>query len=194
MKSCHYFTQPQIQLVKTAKSRSEKRNVFCPASRGWRSCNICVHRFSTAVTRGRIAELWKLRVLNQSQGLVICCPVVSQASVLPVSHMIPEPGSRETRFFMASKWDSRVDGSYEQASLIKLRHHLPCHSSLFPDLALLRTTDRMLRPPISVLVHFRYAIMKMCWNLEPTKRPTFSKISQMIEKLLGGHFEQGQVS
>ncbi|MEQ2161916.1 Macrophage colony-stimulating factor 1 receptor 1 [Goodea atripinnis] len=38
-----------------------------------------------------------------------------------------------------------------------------------------------------------YAIMKMCWNLEPTQRPTFSKIGQMIEKLLGGHFEQEQV-
>ncbi|KAM4733112.1 macrophage colony-stimulating factor 1 receptor isoform 2-T3 [Anableps anableps] len=38
-----------------------------------------------------------------------------------------------------------------------------------------------------------YTIMKMCWNLEPTKRPTFSKIGQMIEKLLGGHFEQEQV-
>ncbi|MED6287095.1 Macrophage colony-stimulating factor 1 receptor 1 [Characodon lateralis] len=38
-----------------------------------------------------------------------------------------------------------------------------------------------------------YAIMKMCWNLEPTQRPTFSKIGQMIEKLLGGHLEQEQV-
>uniref|UniRef100_A0A3B3YD18 receptor protein-tyrosine kinase n=1 Tax=Poecilia mexicana TaxID=48701 RepID=A0A3B3YD18_9TELE len=38
-----------------------------------------------------------------------------------------------------------------------------------------------------------YVIMKMCWNLEPTKRPTFSKIGQMIEKLLGGHLEDEQV-
>uniref|UniRef100_A0A3B3UQ02 receptor protein-tyrosine kinase n=1 Tax=Poecilia latipinna TaxID=48699 RepID=A0A3B3UQ02_9TELE len=38
-----------------------------------------------------------------------------------------------------------------------------------------------------------YVIMKMCWNLEPTKRPTFSKIGQMIEKLLGGHLEEEQV-
>ncbi|KAM4586512.1 macrophage colony-stimulating factor 1 receptor [Fundulus diaphanus] len=38
-----------------------------------------------------------------------------------------------------------------------------------------------------------YAIMKMCWNLEPTNRPTFSKIGQMIEKLLGGHLEEEQV-
>uniref|UniRef100_A0A3P9N455 receptor protein-tyrosine kinase n=2 Tax=Poecilia reticulata TaxID=8081 RepID=A0A3P9N455_POERE len=38
-----------------------------------------------------------------------------------------------------------------------------------------------------------YAIMKMCWNLEPTKRPTFSKIGQMIEKLLGGQLEEEQV-
>ncbi|KAM4622064.1 macrophage colony-stimulating factor 1 receptor [Polymixia lowei] len=30
-----------------------------------------------------------------------------------------------------------------------------------------------------------YMIMKMCWNLEPTERPTFSKISQIIERLLG---------
>ncbi|XP_061581158.1 macrophage colony-stimulating factor 1 receptor isoform X1 [Cololabis saira] len=30
-----------------------------------------------------------------------------------------------------------------------------------------------------------YTIMKMCWNLEPTERPTFSKISQMIQRLLG---------
>uniref|UniRef100_A0A8C7KU93 receptor protein-tyrosine kinase n=1 Tax=Oncorhynchus kisutch TaxID=8019 RepID=A0A8C7KU93_ONCKI len=30
-----------------------------------------------------------------------------------------------------------------------------------------------------------YTIMKMCWNLEPTERPTFSKISQLIERVLG---------
>ncbi|XP_034399229.1 macrophage colony-stimulating factor 1 receptor [Cyclopterus lumpus] len=38
-----------------------------------------------------------------------------------------------------------------------------------------------------------YTIMKMCWNLEPTERPTFSKISQMIERLLGEQPEQGQL-
>lgn len=37
-------------------------------------------------------------------------------------------------------------------------------------------------------------IMKMCWNLEPTERPTFSKISQMINRLLGGQDEQEKVS
>lgn len=36
--------------------------------------------------------------------------------------------------------------------------------------------------------------MKMCWNLEPTERPTFSKITQMIERLLGDQPEQEQVS
>lgn len=36
--------------------------------------------------------------------------------------------------------------------------------------------------------------MKMCWNLEPTERPTFSKITQMIERLLGDQAEQEQVS
>ncbi|XP_039669924.1 macrophage colony-stimulating factor 1 receptor 1-like isoform X2 [Perca fluviatilis] len=35
-----------------------------------------------------------------------------------------------------------------------------------------------------------YMIMKMCWNLEPTERPTFSKITQMIERLLGDQPEQ----
>uniref|UniRef100_A0A8C9YM30 receptor protein-tyrosine kinase n=1 Tax=Sander lucioperca TaxID=283035 RepID=A0A8C9YM30_SANLU len=35
-----------------------------------------------------------------------------------------------------------------------------------------------------------YMIMKMCWNLEPTERPTFSKIAQMIERLLGDQPEQ----
>ncbi|KAF7702314.1 macrophage colony-stimulating factor 1 receptor isoform X2 [Silurus meridionalis] len=30
-----------------------------------------------------------------------------------------------------------------------------------------------------------YTIMKNCWNLEPTERPTFSKIVQLIERLLG---------
>lgn len=37
-------------------------------------------------------------------------------------------------------------------------------------------------------------IMKMCWNLEPTERPTFSRISQMINRLLGGQDEQQKVS
>lgn len=41
---------------------------------------------------------------------------------------------------------------------------------------------------------FSYTIMKMCWNLEPTERPTFSKITQMIERLLGDQPEQEQVS
>ncbi|XP_061758118.1 macrophage colony-stimulating factor 1 receptor [Nerophis ophidion] len=30
-----------------------------------------------------------------------------------------------------------------------------------------------------------YAIMKMCWHLEPTERPTFSRVSQMIQRQLG---------
>ncbi|KAM3612984.1 uncharacterized protein V6R79_018301 [Siganus canaliculatus] len=38
-----------------------------------------------------------------------------------------------------------------------------------------------------------YMIMKMCWNLEPTERPTFSKITQMIQKLLGDQVEQEQL-
>ncbi|KAG9346715.1 hypothetical protein JZ751_007029 [Albula glossodonta] len=35
-----------------------------------------------------------------------------------------------------------------------------------------------------------YSIMKMCWNLEPTERPTFSKISQLIQRLLGDQPDQ----
>ncbi|XP_061541250.1 macrophage colony-stimulating factor 1 receptor [Phycodurus eques] len=38
-----------------------------------------------------------------------------------------------------------------------------------------------------------YDIMKMCWNLEPTERPTFSKISQMIQKQLGEQAQQEQL-
>lgn len=38
-----------------------------------------------------------------------------------------------------------------------------------------------------------YGIMKMCWNLEPTERPTFSKICHMIQRLLGDQPEQGQL-
>lgn len=37
-----------------------------------------------------------------------------------------------------------------------------------------------------------YMIMKMCWNLVPTERPTFTKISSMIETLLGGPVGQEQ--
>lgn len=36
-------------------------------------------------------------------------------------------------------------------------------------------------------------IMKMCWNLEPTERPAFSKISRMIERILGVQDEQEKV-
>ncbi|XP_036379764.1 macrophage colony-stimulating factor 1 receptor 1-like [Megalops cyprinoides] len=35
-----------------------------------------------------------------------------------------------------------------------------------------------------------YTIIKMCWNLEPTERPTFSKIGQMIERLFQDRHEQ----
>ncbi|XP_061689998.1 macrophage colony-stimulating factor 1 receptor isoform X2 [Syngnathoides biaculeatus] len=38
-----------------------------------------------------------------------------------------------------------------------------------------------------------YDIMKMCWNLEPTERPTFSKISQMIQRQLGEQVQQEQL-
>nr|XP_046261801.1 macrophage colony-stimulating factor 1 receptor [Scatophagus argus] len=38
-----------------------------------------------------------------------------------------------------------------------------------------------------------YMIMKMCWNLEPTERPKFSTITQMIERLLVDHPEQEQL-
>ncbi|XP_015205530.2 macrophage colony-stimulating factor 1 receptor [Lepisosteus oculatus] len=35
-----------------------------------------------------------------------------------------------------------------------------------------------------------YTIMKMCWNLEPTKRPTFDKIGKLIQRLLGDQTHQ----
>ncbi|KAK3558359.1 hypothetical protein QTP86_017231, partial [Hemibagrus guttatus] len=35
-----------------------------------------------------------------------------------------------------------------------------------------------------------YTIMKTCWNLEPTERPNFSKIVQLIERLLGETLDQ----
>ncbi|XP_054648475.1 macrophage colony-stimulating factor 1 receptor 1-like isoform X2 [Dunckerocampus dactyliophorus] len=38
-----------------------------------------------------------------------------------------------------------------------------------------------------------YTVMKMCWHLEPTERPNFSKISHMIQQLLGEQTEQGQL-
>lgn len=37
---------------------------------------------------------------------------------------------------------------------------------------------------------FMYKIMKACWNLEPTKRPTFSQICSFIEKQLAADKEQ----
>ncbi|XP_051275539.1 macrophage colony-stimulating factor 1 receptor [Dicentrarchus labrax] len=38
-----------------------------------------------------------------------------------------------------------------------------------------------------------YMIMKMCWNLEPTERPTFNKITHLIERLLGDQPGQEQL-
>nr|XP_057919434.1 macrophage colony-stimulating factor 1 receptor isoform X2 [Doryrhamphus excisus] len=38
-----------------------------------------------------------------------------------------------------------------------------------------------------------YTIMTMCWHLEPTERPTFSKISHMIQRLLGEQTAQEQL-
>ncbi|XP_077465236.1 macrophage colony-stimulating factor 1 receptor [Stigmatopora argus] len=38
-----------------------------------------------------------------------------------------------------------------------------------------------------------YHIMKTCWNLEPTQRPTFSKITQLIQRQLGQQEEQEQL-
>lgn len=36
--------------------------------------------------------------------------------------------------------------------------------------------------------------MKMCWNLEPTERPNFSKIAEMVQKFIGEQPEQESVS
>ncbi|XP_060742072.1 macrophage colony-stimulating factor 1 receptor-like [Tachysurus vachellii] len=37
-----------------------------------------------------------------------------------------------------------------------------------------------------------YNVMKMCWNLEPTERPNFNKIVQLIERLLGETLDEYQ--
>uniref|UniRef100_A0A8C5D205 receptor protein-tyrosine kinase n=1 Tax=Gadus morhua TaxID=8049 RepID=A0A8C5D205_GADMO len=38
-----------------------------------------------------------------------------------------------------------------------------------------------------------YSIMKMCWNLEPTERPTFGQITQILQRFLGDPQEPDQV-
>ncbi|XP_056457039.1 macrophage colony-stimulating factor 1 receptor 1-like [Gadus chalcogrammus] len=37
-----------------------------------------------------------------------------------------------------------------------------------------------------------YSIMKMCWNLEPTERPTFGQITQILQRFLGDPQEPDQ--
>ncbi|PWA23636.1 hypothetical protein CCH79_00006064, partial [Gambusia affinis] len=122
--------------------------------------------------------------LQVAQGLDFLA--AKNASVLPVSHMIAAPGSRVTCYFTASKWDCGLMILMNKPLLLHCITTFTglaecCRSWLY---SLARVTPRPL---------FLYAIMKMCWNLEPTKRPTFCKIGQMIEKLLGGHLEEEQV-
>uniref|UniRef100_A0A8C2A932 receptor protein-tyrosine kinase n=1 Tax=Cyprinus carpio TaxID=7962 RepID=A0A8C2A932_CYPCA len=46
-------------------------------------------------------------------------------------------------------------------------------------------TETLILAYIVAHVVSRYTIMKMCWNLDAAERPTFSKISQLIERMLG---------
>lgn len=75
----------------------------------WRGC----HTTITVHWRG----------VNRSQGSIICCSGVSQATVLPVSHMIAELGRHVTAISRQQN-ETRGEGVLMNKSLMKLRHHL----------------------------------------------------------------------
>lgn len=125
---------------------------------------------------------------------------------------------------MATKWGWRGRGPYEQLSLVDCVNTSigPCliwlcavwfYTTQFEQLHTGCTWHRkglchkFLFWPRNVseislfkklnhcsLFCFSYTIMKICWNLEPTERPTFNKITQLIERLLGDQTEREQVS
>uniref|UniRef100_A0A8C9VJU0 receptor protein-tyrosine kinase n=1 Tax=Scleropages formosus TaxID=113540 RepID=A0A8C9VJU0_SCLFO len=147
----------------------------------------CIHRDVAArnvlLTDGRIAKICDFGlardIMNDSNY------VVKGNARLPVKWMAPESIFDCVYTVQSDVWSYGIL-LWEIFSLGKSPYPSILVDSKFYKM--IKCGYQMSRPDFAPPE--MYTIMKICWNLDPTKRPTFSKISQLIERLLGEQPEQ----
>ncbi|XP_062857069.1 macrophage colony-stimulating factor 1 receptor-like [Trichomycterus rosablanca] len=141
----------------------------------------CIHRDVAArnvlLTDGRVAKICDFGlardIMNDSNY------VVKGNARLPVKWMAPESIFECVYTVQSDVWSYGIL-LWEIFSLGKSPYPNILVDSKFYKM--IKSGYQMSRPDFAPPE--MYTIMKMCWNLEPTERPTFSKISQLIERLL----------
>ncbi|KAL4631354.1 macrophage colony-stimulating factor 1 receptor isoform X1 [Arapaima gigas] len=147
----------------------------------------CIHRDVAArnvlLTDGRIAKICDFGlardIMNDSNY------VVKGNARLPVKWMAPESIFDCVYTVQSDVWSYGIL-LWEIFSLGKSPYPSILVDSKFYKM--IKCGYQMSRPDFAPPE--MYTIMKMCWNLEPTERPTFGKISQLIERLLGEQSDQ----
>uniref|UniRef100_A0A3B1K7Q1 receptor protein-tyrosine kinase n=1 Tax=Astyanax mexicanus TaxID=7994 RepID=A0A3B1K7Q1_ASTMX len=149
----------------------------------------CIHRDVAArnvlLTDGRIAKICDFGlardIMNDSNY------VVKGNARLPVKWMAPESIFECVYTVQSDVWSYGIL-LWEIFSLGKSPYPNMLVDSKFYQK--IKSGYQMSRPDFAPPE--MYTIMQMCWNLEPTERPTFGKIAQLIERLLGDTPEEYQ--
>ncbi|XP_030649990.1 macrophage colony-stimulating factor 1 receptor [Chanos chanos] len=147
----------------------------------------CIHRDVAArnvlLTDGRVAKICDFGlardIMNDSNY------VVKGNARLPVKWMAPESIFECVYTVQSDVWSYGIL-LWEIFSLGKSPYPNMLVDSKFYKM--IKCGYQMSRPDFASPE--MYDVMKMCWSLEPTQRPTFSKIMKYIERLLGEQNEQ----
>ncbi|XP_062404924.1 macrophage colony-stimulating factor 1 receptor [Sardina pilchardus] len=146
----------------------------------------CIHRDVAArnvlLAEGRVAKICDFGlardIMNDSNY------VVKGNARLPVKWMAPESIFECVYTVQSDVWSYGIL-LWEIFSLGKSPYPSILVDSKFYKM--IKCGYQMQRPDFSPPE--MYSIMRMCWTLEPTERPTFSKICSMIQRLLGEEVE-----
>ncbi|KAG5270230.1 hypothetical protein AALO_G00190220 [Alosa alosa] len=146
----------------------------------------CIHRDVAArnvlLAEGRVAKICDFGlardIMNDSNY------VVKGNARLPVKWMAPESIFECVYTVQSDVWSYGIL-LWEIFSLGKSPYPSILVDSKFYKM--IKCGYQMQRPDFSPPE--MYSIMRMCWTLEPTERPTFSKICSMIQRLLGDKVE-----
>lgn len=146
----------------------------------------CIHRDVAArnvlLAEGRVAKICDFGlardIMNDSNY------VVKGNARLPVKWMAPESIFECVYTVQSDVWSYGIL-LWEIFSLGKSPYPSIMVDSKFYKM--IQCGYQMQRPDFSPPE--MYSIMRMCWTLEPTERPTFSKICSMIQRLLGDQLE-----
>ncbi|KAI7789484.1 macrophage colony-stimulating factor 1 receptor [Triplophysa rosa] len=149
----------------------------------------CIHRDVAArnvlLTDRRVAKICDFGlardIMNDSNY------VVKGNARLPVKWMAPESIFEGVYTIQSDVWSYGIL-LWEIFSLGKSPYpNIPVDSKFYK---MIKCGYQMSRPDFASPEI--YTIMKMCWNLEPSERPNFNKITRFIERLLGETPEQKQ--